>query len=224
MKIQDILRYAIWGAVAITADANRREYHMSTTWLPHLATNTLSLLLPDALRVLFPRQRRPSNFVEQVMVDMVRDNDEYVKYVTPLAAGYILSHPKYNIFKGEMAEKRFAGLGPDAIPHAATGFALTALVEDTLETAAKIQPANGIFARFARLCNRQPALTAFGVLAALTFFWEYGEYNVHQHELELQAGDITKINMMWSAEDTARDVAANLLGWAAAVTLKRLPR
>jgi hypothetical protein len=221
MKVQDILRYAIWGAVAITANANRRRYGMNTTWLPHLATNTLTLLLPDALRLLIPRRRKSANFVEQVMVDMVRDNDNYVVYVTPLAAGYILSHPKYNIFKGEVAEKRLLGLGPDAIPHSATGFALTALVVDTLDTACQIEPATGPIAQFAKLCNQKPALVSFGVLSLLTFLWEYAEYRVHEHEMELQ-GDITKINMMWSGEDTARDVVANFLGWVGALVLKGL--
>jgi hypothetical protein len=221
VKIQDILRYAIWGAVAITANANRRQYRMQTTWLPHLATNTLTLLLPEALRLLIPKRRKSSNVVEQVMVEMVRDNPNYVVYVTPLAAGYILSHPKYNIFKGEIAEKRFMGLGPDAIPHSATGFALTALVVDTLDTACGIEPATGPIARLARLFNRQPALVSFGVVATLTFLWEYAEYRVHEHEMGLQ-GDITKINMMWSADDTARDTIANFLGWVGALVVKGL--
>jgi hypothetical protein len=222
VKIQDLLRYSIWAAIAATADANRREYHMRTTWLPHFATNTLTLLLPDALRLLFPPGHKPANLAEQVLFDMVRDNPNYVVYVAPLAAGYLLSHPKFNIFKGDMAEIRVAGLGPDALPHGATGFALTALVTDSLEAACRVQSMKGPLVRLARRCNQNPALTSFGVLAALTFFWEYGEYRVHVHELELQGGDIARINMMWSADDTARDVAANLLGWALALLLRRI--
>lgn len=217
MKASDLLRYGIWGVLAATADANRREYHMSTTWLPHLVTNSITLLLPDALRLLIPVKRKPSNLVEDVMDAMVRDNPKYVIYVAPLAAGYILSHPKFNIFKGDMAEIRVAGLGLDALPHGSTGFALTALVQDTLQTAAELEPNNNsAFARFVRWCNEHPGLVTFSVLGGLTFFWEYGEYRVHQHELELRGGDISKINMMWSADDTARDVFANFLGWAAA--------
>jgi hypothetical protein len=219
-----MLRYGIWAAIAATAEANRREYHMRTTWLPHFATNTLTLLLPDALRLLFPPGHKPANLAEQVLFDMVRDNPNYVVYVAPLASGYLLSHPKFNIFKGDMAEIRVAGLGPDALPHGATGFALTALVTDTLETACRVQSMNGPLVRLARRCNQNPALTSFGVLAALTFFWEYGEYRVHVHEMELQGGDIGKINMMWSADDTARDVVANLLGWALALLLRGLRR
>ncbi|MBI1277864.1 MAG: hypothetical protein GC179_07030 [Anaerolineaceae bacterium] len=222
MKLPDLLRYGIWGVLAATADANRREYHMSTTWLPHLITNSITLLLPDVLRLLIPSKRKPSNLVEDVMDEMVRDNPKYVVYVAPLAAGYILSHPKFNIFKGDMGDIRVAGLGLDAIPHSATGFALTVLVQDTLQTAAELEPTNkSLFTQFVRWCNEHPSLATFGVLAALTFIWEYGEYRVHNHELELQGGDISKINMMWSADDTARDVIANFLGWSAARLIGR---
>jgi hypothetical protein len=220
LNLSDVLRYGIWGVVAVTANANRREYHMSTTWLPHLVTNSLTLLLPDALRLVIPKRRKPDNLVEGVMDEMVRDNPKYVTYVAPLAAGYILSHPKFNIFKGDMGDIRIAGLGLDAIPHGATGFALTALVQDTLQTAAELDPNdNSAFAQFVRWCNDHSALTTFAVLGGLTFFWEYGEYSVHQHELSLREGDITKINMMWSVDDTVRDVIANFLGWAAALVV-----
>ncbi len=222
MKRSDLARYGIWGVLAATADANRREYHMTTTWLPHLVTNSITLLLPDVLRLLIPKKRKPDNLVEGVMDEMVRDNPKYVTYVAPLAAGYILSHPKFNIFKGDMGDIRVMGLGLDAIPHSATGFALTALVQDTLQTAAEIEPHNkSPFAQFVRWCNRHPGLVTFGVLGALTFFWEYGEYSVHKHEMELRGGDISKINMMWSVDDTVRDIIANFLGWAAARLIGR---
>ena len=222
MNVSDLSRYGIWGVLAATADANRREYHMTTTWLPHLVTNSITLLLPDALRLLIPKKRKANNLVEDVMDEMVRDNPKYVTYVAPLAAGYILSHPKFNIFKGDMGDIRVAGLGLDAIPHSATGFALTALVQDTLQTAAEIEPHDkSAFAQFVRWCNQHPGLVTFGVLGALTFFWEYGEYSVHQHEMELRGGDISKINMMWSVDDTVRDIIANFLGWAAARLIGR---
>ncbi len=216
MKRPDFLRYGIWAVLAATADANRREYRMTTTWLPHLVVNSVALLLPDALRLLTPANRKPNNLVEGVMDEMVRDNPKYVTYVFPLAAGYILSHPKFNIFKGDMGDIRVAGLGLDAIPHSATGFALSALVQDTLETAAELEPASASpLAHLVHRLNKRPALVSFGILSIITFFWEYGEYSVHHRELEQQGGDITKINMMWSADDTARDVFANILGWVA---------
>jgi hypothetical protein len=222
LKRPDFLRYAIWGILASTADANRREYHMTTTWLPHLVVNSIALLLPDVLRLLIPNKPEPSNLVDGVMDEMVRDNPKYVSYVFPLAAGYILSHPKFNIFKGDMGDIRIAGLGLDAIPHSATGFALTALVEDTLETADQLDPTDDSpLAKLIHTLNKRPALVSFGVLSLLTFFWEYGEYRVHFQELELQHGDVSKINMIWSADDTARDVIANFLGWLIAALWHR---
>lgn len=224
MKGPDVLRYTIWAVLAVTANANRRAYRMPTTWLPHLLVNSVALLLPDALRLLSPAKRQPDNLIEGVMNEMVRDNAQYVTYVFPLAAGYILSHPKFNIFKGKMGDIRVAGLGLDAIPHSATGFALSTLVQDTLETAAALEPATASpLARLIHVFNRRPAWVSFGMLGLLTFIWEYGEYRVHYHELEQQGGDISKINMMWSADDTARDVLANYFGWVIAqvVRLKR---
>ncbi len=58
MHRSDMLRYCLWCGVVATAEGNRRQYTMATTWLPHLLTNTVSLLLPDALR-LVARERRP---------------------------------------------------------------------------------------------------------------------------------------------------------------------
>jgi len=50
MRRSDLARYALWCGIVVTAEGNRRAYHLRTTWLPHLATNTLSLLLPDLYR------------------------------------------------------------------------------------------------------------------------------------------------------------------------------
>jgi hypothetical protein len=218
LKRNDLLRYALWGAVAATAEANRRHYHMQTTWLPHLLTNSLSLLLPDAMRALLPR--RPRNEVEQILACMARDNDDYVVYVAPLAVGYILSHPKFNIYKGDWAQIRLAGFGLDAIPHSATAMALTALVIDSARVTAEVENSPTLLSRLIDWAGNHAALTSLGVLGALTLIWEYGEYGIHQHEMALR-GDATQINMQWSAEDTAADVASNLIGWAAGVVLRR---
>jgi hypothetical protein len=69
--------------------------------------------------------------------------------------------------------------------------------------------------------RERPALVSFLALAALTAFWEYGEYRVHEYELK-ERGSIDAINMQWSVEDTARDVAANVFGWALGVLLRKL--
>src|SRR5258708_30542007 len=68
------------------------------------------------------------------------DNPAYVSYVMPLALGYILSHPRFNIYKGSLAEIRVAGLGPGALPHAATRFALNPMVSDIRDAAAEQAP------------------------------------------------------------------------------------
>lgn len=227
----DLWRYVLWFAVAETALENRREYRMATTWLPHLLTNTASLFLPDLFRLLTPSERAldtangedPSDFevVEQTIVAVVRDNPNYAGYVTPLALGYILSHPRFNIYKGEMAEIRVAGLGLDALPHSATAYGLVALSADTIETAARVVPKKNVFSPLIQWAARNPGLVTGLVLGTATLFWEYSEYRVHQHELKERGGDVTKINMQWSMEDTIRDCVANALGWAAAMLFRR---
>ncbi len=231
VRLPDLVRYGLWGAIAATADANRREYNMATTWLPHLLTNTLTLLLPDFLRIVLPKHIPPEpraasipaealRMIEIPAAAVVRDNPAYALYVAPLAIGYILSHPRFNIYKGAWADIRLAGLGLDALPHSATAFGLTALVTDTLDTAARITPPEEPFAPLWQWGSRNPALASGLALALATFIWEYGEYRVHVHELKLR-GDIHLINMQWSWRDTLNDVFANLVGWAVALLLRR---
>lgn len=219
MTGRDLLRYAIWGVVALTANANRRHYHMATTWLPHLIANSISLLLPDALRLLLAHPR-PRNNVEAVVMTMARDNPDYVLYVTPLAAGYVLSHPRFNIYKGGWAELRWKGFGLDAIPHAATGLAFTALVRDSLRVTADVDASPGVLGRLLDWSAERSALVSLALLGLITFFWEYGEYRVHVRELALR-GDVTLINMQWSGQDTRQDILSNLIGWALGVLLRR---
>jgi len=219
LRNRDLLRYGLWAVLAYTADANRRYYHMTTTWLPHLLTNTLSLLLPDALRRLFSR-RKPRNAVEAVMFRMARDNQDYVLYVAPLAVGYILSHPRFNIYKGEWAELRWMGFGLDSIPHTATAAALSALVQDSLKVVADVDDQGTILSRALDTAARRSPLVSLGVLGALTVIWEYGEYRIHKAELA-ERGSAELINMQWSAADTRKDVMSNLLGWLLAVLVRR---
>jgi hypothetical protein len=217
------LRYLLWAMVAQTAYANRQHYHMSTTWFPHLLTNSLSLLLPDAVRLLFGNRTRANNIVEDTLMTMVRDNPHYAMTVAPLALGYIVSHPRFNIYKGKMGELRFAGLGLDAIPHSATAFAFSTLVADTVETMGQHDEYTDVLARLVQWGRHHPDLISLAALTALTASWEYAEYRVHEDELA-QRGDITAINMQWSMEDTGRDIIANAMGWAlSAVWRTRTP-
>jgi hypothetical protein len=218
-KRRDFLRYILWLLVAQTAFANRQHYRMVTTWLPHLLLNTVSLLLPDLVRLIFPHHRKhqsTDNLVEDVLVTSVSENPSYALYVTPLALGYIVSHPQFNIYKGKMGEMRFAGLGLDAIPHAATAFALSALTVDTLEQQDNWSHYPGPLAPLLERSSHHPQLASLGVLLTLTAIWEYNEYRTHEYEMSLR-GSVENINMLWDIDDTKRDTVANVLGWGLAM-------
>src|SRR5687768_88101 len=114
MRLPDIIRYGLWCGVAVTAAGNRREYRMTTTWLPHLAMNTISLLLPDACQLLLSSARpsaytrargaghsshpTASDVIGATFAALARDNPCYVLHVSPLAASYLLSAPWLNIY------------------------------------------------------------------------------------------------------------------------------
>lgn len=230
MQLANIVRYGLWCGILATAEANRREYAMKTTWLPHLLTNSASLLLPDLFRVLVsgrpvepappPEQARQTwaeagRVLGETLAVVVRDNPRYVVYVTPLAAGYLLSHPRFNIYKGELAEIQLAGFTLDALPHGATAFALTALVHDMVQVAASSASREGALAGWLDWGDRNPALLSALVLALATLIWEVGEYRIYRHEMRLR-GDPRRINMQWSPVDTLYDCVANAIGWALA--------
>lgn len=216
VKRRDMLRYALWALMAQTAYANRQHYHMVTTWLPHFLTNTAALLLPDVLRRVFSKTHQPRNIVEETLIAAVRDNPSYASQIAPLTLGYIISHPRFNIYKGELAQLRFGGLGLDAIPHGVTAFTLSSLIMETLTTIQQRNCYTGLLADLARWGSRKPALTTFGLLALLTAFWESGEYRIYRYEMLIR-GNLDAINMQWSRADTARDIATNMLCCLAAL-------
>jgi hypothetical protein len=218
MTLLRLLRYLTWLMMAQTADANRRHYRMATAWTGHLAWNTISLLLPDFLKPILPK--RPKHIVPAVMAKMIRDNDQYVLYVFPLAAGYILSHPRFNIYKGKMAEMRLAGFGLDAIPHSLTALGLTLLVYDGAKVAKSLDDGKSIFSPLIKLSNENLALTTFAAVAIPTALWEGIEYYTHHYELA-QRGSVELINMQWSVDDTAHDVASNFFGWGMGLLWRR---
>jgi hypothetical protein len=213
-----IIRYGLWAAIVATANANRRFYGMKTTWLPHLLANSLTLLLPELSDLLAPRDQELAGgwrALHTTLAAIVRDNPSYVAYVAPLAAGYLLSHPQFNIYKGALGELRLAGFGLDALPHIATAFALTALVGDSVHEAARnLSPASRLGALLGWSDQHQARLSA-AVLAVATIGWELGEYLMHRSELA-QRGDPARINMQWSVNDMVHDCAANFIGWGLA--------
>lgn len=233
MHVATLLRYGLWVAIVGTADANRRHYHLTTTWLPHLLTNSLSLLLPDLYRLVAVRPHPPHcprpttqlraerQTIQTVFAQLVHDNPAYVAYVAPLAAGYLLSHPQFNIYKGELGELRFAGFGLDAIPHSTTALALTMLSCDAALVAANNPHAAGLIAQILRWgAQHQVAFSAL-VLALATVIWEVGEYRIYRHEMA-QRGDMRLINMQWSVDDMLTDCASNGLGWILALAWRKL--
>jgi hypothetical protein len=195
---------------------------MTTTWLPHLATNTISLLLPDVYRLLTrvtpaPGQSGPppselQQVVGSTLTTMLCDNPAYVLYVAPLALGYLLSSPWLNIYKGDLAERRLAGFGLDALPPAMTAFALTPLTRDTARVVGELSSTTAGLAELGGLIDRRQTLISAIVLVAATVVWELGEYQIYRHELA-RRGSMEQINMQWSVSDTAYDCASNLLGW-----------
>jgi hypothetical protein len=152
---------------------------------------------------------------------MICDNPRYVLYVAPLAAGYLLSSPWFNIYKGKLAEKRLAGFGLDAIPHATTAFALTRLVGDTADTGADLARSTGAPAAWLDWCAQHHGLCSALVLSLATFVWEYSEYMIHVHELA-QRGAVENINMQWSVDDTIADCLSNVAGWLLAIAQEHL--
>lgn len=230
MALSALLRYGLWVGIAATAQANRRHYRMATTWVPHLCMNTITLLLPDLFHLLLrdtPRSARADAQATDVKLDvnpsvwqmlqttlcrMVQDDPYYVIYVTPLALGYVLSHPDFNIYKGAWGELEVAGLGLDAIPHATTAFALTTLVHDTASVAASLATDNHAIENFLRWCNRHHRLVSALVLSLVTLAWEAGEYRIYKYELS-RNGNQDAINMQWSQRDMVQDCVANTLGW-----------
>jgi hypothetical protein len=224
MQLPDLLRYGLWCGVAVTAAGNRRLYGMTTTWLPHFAANTASLLLPDVLRLVAPRARRSGEttcqsvgeLVRRTMVEMVCDNPRYVLYVAPLAVGYLLSAPWLNIYKGELAQRRVAGFGLDALPHVTTAYAVTGCVSDTLRVMTELSSPEHLDS-LSHWLNRRNLISA-SALAVATLIWELGEYQIHRHELA-QRGNALSINMQWSLSDTVTDCLANMLGWLLAAAL-----
>jgi hypothetical protein len=228
MQLSDLARYGLWCGIAATAAGNRREYAMTTTWLPHLLTNSASLLLPDLLRRVAPAPSPASAgpagawpLLRATLDAMVRENPAYVLYVAPLAAGYLLSAPWLNIYKGELGDRRVAGFGLDALPHAATAFALTAFSREALRVAAGLAPDQAPLAPSLRWLAKRRDLASALALALATLLWELGEYQMYRHELS-RRGDASAINMQWSPLDTATDCLANAAGWLLAVALDRL--
>lgn len=229
----DLLRYALWLGVANTARANRKYYGLPTTWAIHLALNSFILFLPELYRgaaVLFrldARAQTKQNFIsaaQGMVADAAANNPQYALYVAPVALAYIVSHPQFNIYKGSLAELRLFGFGLDALPHSATAFAFTNLMIDALDAFHAHTPADAPWATLAARADEHSYLVAGALLAGASALYEAGEYAIHKQELRETGGDASKINLVWSAQDTLFDLMSNTLGWLTATLLRKRPR
>ncbi|MEN9936285.1 MAG: hypothetical protein RLZZ387_2864 [Chloroflexota bacterium] len=224
--LSDVARYGLWLATVATARANRRVYGMPTTWAPHLALNTVALLLPDLLRLAGQgHPQSPDNddnllgLAWRTLTAVAADNPGYVWHIAPFTAGYLTSHPRFDIYKGPLGELRVAGFGLDTLPHSLTALALTLLAGEAIAVAAEDVRGDSRLAETLRWCADHPAAATGLMLAALTAVWETSEWMALRYELE-QKGDPALINMQWNVPDMLRDCAANAAGWAAGCLIR----
>ena len=217
--------------MAGTAYANHRHFRLPTTWVPHLTGNTLALLLPELYRLVdhtlhleerWPRAEHPTwGPLLATLRELVVENPDYLDYVAPAALAYIVSHPRFNIYRGAWGELRLAGFGLDSIPHGSTAFALTNLLLDAIETLHDQTPPASVLAPWLRRLDENKILVSGLVLAGLTLLYEYGEYRIRQAELAATNYDESQVNMIWSLQDSIFDALSNALGWLTAIWRRR---
>lgn len=224
-----LLRYALWLGVLNTARANRNYFGLPTTWVFHVTLNSWFLLLPEIVRAieqvapLDARTKQKRNFVSTARAavrEIVVENPNYALYVAPVALAYIVSHPNFNIYKGDLGRIRLFGFGLDAIPHSLTAFTFTLLVMDTLNAFLRHTPREASWRSLAERANEQSSSVAGALLLGASALYESGEYAIHEEELRETGGDESKINLVWSLQDTVFDLISNTLGWVAAVLLR----
>jgi hypothetical protein len=228
IKSSDVLRYALWLGVINTANANRKYFGLPTTWVFHSAINSFILFFPEILQGtnkllgLDERAKLKQDLITTVhktLQETVVNNPNYALYVSPVALAYIVSHPQFNIYKGDFAEIRFLGFGLDAIPHSLTAFTFTHLMVDTLASFRRNTPIDAPWRQLAETADEHSTAVAGGLLVGASTLYEAGEYAIHNEELRETGGDESKINLVWSATDTVFDIMSNTLGWLAAALL-----
>lgn len=221
-------RALLWLSVAESARANRAAFpKLPTAWLPHLLSNSFALALPEILAAIdrighldeLAAESATARGIRATIRRLCVDNSNWRWYIAAAAIAYAVSHPKFNIYKGAMAEFQVAGFGLDAIPHGMTAFGLARLMQDGLTTLDEEMPDDSPLADLVTRLAEHPRLVSGLIIAVLTAVWESGEYNVQQVELALMEGDYDAINMQWTAENTLFDVAANMLGWMGAALM-----
>ncbi|MDQ5853730.1 MAG: hypothetical protein M3380_17015 [Chloroflexota bacterium] len=227
MRSADPLRYILWCGVAATAARNRKEYGVPTAWLTHLLGNTVTLFLPDLLRIARARSpgKPPTDSTVRALLRTldrrVRQDPNYAAYVAPLAIGFIASHPDYSIYHGRWAERTILGFGADSVPHAAAAYALARLVSETVRTLHEELPTTAPLVRQVAWAAQYVDELAAAAVTVVTIIWEVSEYLAHIAELEATGRDASEINMQWSLPDAITDSFSNLLGLLAAIAVRR---
>lgn len=225
-------RALTWLLLAESVRANRNSFrNLPTAWLPHGVGNSLLLWMPELLAALdgalcLEEQCQGSataRGIHGALRDFCVDNAAWGNYVAPSAFGYALSHPRFNIYKGDLAEVNLLGFGLDAIPHSVTAYAVARLLQDGILALDAQLPDEAPLAPLVRALARQPALLSGVVLVLLSLGWEAGEYLMQQDELRRAGGDRNAINMQWDLQDTAFDLLANTLGWLVAARQQGRP-
>lgn len=225
MRLSDSLRYSLWVAVASTAYRNRKEYRVPTAWLTHLVGNTITLLLPEWLRLV--HHLTPATGVQHVepllrtLDRRVCQDPRYAAYVAPLALGFVASHPSYSIYHGRWADRTIYGFGIDSVPHASAAYALARLLSLTLLTLEDELPQHHPLAPLTQRAVPQVDLLAAAAVALVTLVWEVSEYRAHHAELNATGRDASEINMQWSWPDAITDSISNLAGLTAAIMVRR---
>lgn len=227
MNLSKSVRIALWLILMATANANRRHFRLATAWLPHAIGNSFALFLPELSAIFLDPPEEPPAMNTRTALGatlraMLDENPNYALYVAPSVLGYAVSHPKFNIYKGEWAKIRLFGFGLDAIPHSTTAAALCLLIHDTLAELSRQLPRHSPLAPAAAWAAAHPTLVSALVLAAVSALWEGGEYLMQQSELRARNYDYSQINMEWSLQDTLFDVLANFIGWAMAEPMRSL--
>lgn len=228
---QAYLRYLLWLGLAGTAYANDREFHLKTAWVPHFVGNTLALLFPElfyALDNLLHLDRRFRDAKVDVWTTLratldqvILKNPAYVEYIAPVTLAYIVSHPRFNIYRGEWAHLRLLGFGLDSIPHSASAYTISSFLYDLIDALQQNLVPGSPIASLVRWTARHRKLTTGAALGLLTLLYESGEYSIHRHELQVRHDDPSQINMMWDPVDTFFDVLSNTAGWAFATLRHR---
>jgi hypothetical protein len=226
MRLADLARYGLWIAVVRTAARNRKEYGVPTAWLTHLVGNTITLLLPDKIR-LVRRMRLPAPSDPAILAILrtidqrAREDQRYAAYVAPLALGFIASHPDYSIYHGRMAEHQIMGFGLDSVPHASAAYALVRLLSQSIVSLHQELPGDHALAEVVEWAAEHVDLVMLAVIAAVTLVWEVGEYQAHHAEIAATGRSPEEVNMQWSLSDTVTDSIANLAGTLAAIAVRR---